>query len=827
MTQQMQHETKHGAIPVSVVVQTHWDREWYLPHQSFIARMLRVVEAVVDQLERDEIDSFLFDGQTAAMRDLLEHAEPALAARVLALTAAGRIVLGPWYVMADEFLASGEALLRNLELGLADAAALGSCQKVGYLPDTFGHVSQMPQMLALHGIGGAVLWRGADAEHSEFDWIGADGTRTPTIFLTQGYYQHPFNASGWSQALESYLAQIAPRSLAGHLLLTQGGDHLLPRAGLQQRIADFNGAQSRYRLAQSTLAAYADAAFAASAGRRQAIAGELRRNRQAFVLPDVLSTRRYLKRLNQHAEDRLLGEIEPLFAQLDIPLPVAYLEKCWRLLIEQQAHDSICGCSVDAVHDEMRTRYAILEQRLDALRERALADAGMISLSTAAGDPGAGDPFADDTNFTLFNPQPQRIDGWRSHTLFLKGERVAALTLARADGGAIECSLLDAVGHNELRSPLDDFPDPVQGWRYEVAIRTELQGLQSVACTLSPAVAAAPATAGKPFLDNAFMRLELDGGLLRWLDKASGAWSVDPLVLLSEFDAGDSYNFSPPPHQQQRLQNRYALIDARSAGPMQQMRLAVDMLLPASLHARERMVRCTGVLRLRLWQDRPGLDCRLDWDNQACDQRTRLLLPLAEGVDATFSDSAFSWERRPVVLAAYPQAPSRTEMPVCVNPSYSAVAAGALTFCHRAMQEYEVLEHAGRRWLGVTLVRSVGHLSRRDLVTRGVGAGPDLATPGAQCLGNETFDFIVGRHGGDALREARPLRRPALLLRGHGSRWRTPFEVAPGLEVTAVRPRAQGPAVRVFNPSDEAVAGVAPRRIAVFEAPAAAGGSDA
>jgi mannosylglycerate hydrolase len=813
MTQQA-HPGQQPAVPVGVVVQTHWDREWYLPHQSFIARMLRVVESIAGQLEAGQLDSFLFDGQTAAMEDLFEHAEAPLAARVRALAASGRIVLGPWYVMADEFLASGEALLRNLELGMRDAAALGSCQKVGYLPDTFGHVSQMPQMLAIAGIGSAVLWRGADAEHAEFDWVGLDGTVTPTIFLTEGYYQHPFNVDNWQQALNTYLARIAPRSLSGHLLLTQGGDHLLSRADLGERIAAFNASQSEYRVAQTTLADHVDAAVAASAGRRSRIAGELRRNRQAFVLPDVLSTRRYLKRLNQQAEDRLLGAIEPLFAQLDVPLPTAYLEKCWRILIQQQAHDSICGCSVDAVHDEMRTRYTLLDQRFDALVERAQADAGMIALAHADGH--ADGPFADFASFTLFNPQPHRVDGWRTYTLFLKGERAANLTIARVDGAPLDALVIDAAAHSELRSPLDDFPDPVHGWRYDVAIRTGLDGLQAAACTAAPCAQAPAVATSAAAIENDSVKLSFDGGALRWTDKASGRDTVDPLLVFSEFDAGDSYNFSPPPGQQQRLQNRYTLLATRGVGPLQEMVLAVAIVLPHSLQQRTTMVRSSGVLRVRLWQGRPSAECRLDWDNQARDQRTRLLMPVAPDLGHTRSDSAFSWEHRPVVLADYPLSVSRGEMPVCVNPSYSAVKAGDLSFCHRAMQEYEVLDHAGRRYLGVTLVRSVGWLSRRDLVTRGVGAGPDLATPGAQCIGTERFDFLVGRHDGDALREARLLRRPALLLRGHSGRWRAPFEIDPALEVAAVRPRAGGAELRVFNPTGATVAGVAPFGIATI-----------
>ncbi|MYN06744.1 glycoside hydrolase family 38 [Pseudoduganella aquatica] len=829
---------------VSVVVQTHWDREWYLPHQTFIARLIHVMDQVAGQLESGALQSFLFDGQTAAMEDLLGHCEPELAGRVRKLVREQRIVLGPWYVMADQFLCAGEALLRNLEIGIADAEALGNCQRVGYLPDTFGHISQMPQILASFGIHSAVMWRGVDISASEFDWHAPDGTVVPSVFLTQGYYQHPFNVENWQAALDTYLGQIGPRSQGAPLLLTQGGDHLVSTSHLAERIAQYNAAQPQYLLKQDTLAGYVDAALAAHPD-RIAVHGELRQNAQAFVLPDVLSTRRYLKRLNQEAEDRLLGVVEPLYAQLALPgaHPARYLEQCWRLLIQQQAHDSICGCSVDEVHTEMEGRYVLLSQKLDALTERAAAGAGMIALAAHAH---SGNPFADDGSFTLFNPQPHPFSGWQKHTLFLAGDAAGALDL-RGPEGAISHAILDVTPHSILRSPLDDFPDKLHGHLYRVAIRCELPGMGALACTAQPAAegrAAEGLATSAASIEHAATELRFADGRLYWTDKRSGATTSDPLALLHELDAGDSYNYSPPPQQSTVLQDRFELLGVRSNGPVQEMTLAIRMTVPARL-AEDRsgpsgQTENTGTLRLRLWEDSTAIECLLDWTNQACDQRTRLLLPVADTLAHTASDSAFSWEQRPVVLADYPAQPSRREMPVCVYPSYSAIAAGDLAFAHRAMQEYEVLQAGGRRWLGVTLVRSVGWLSRRDLVTRGVGAGPDLATPGAQCLGAERYEFSFSRVADAAespqqvLAQALRLRRAPVLLRGHSQQWRQPFELGnPALQNAALR-RMQVPAsgdaeleLRIWNPTgvpqELRTAGTAWRRVRADGTPAEGG----
>lgn len=806
---------------VGVVVQTHWDREWYFTREQFVARLLRVMTRVADQLESGRLEQFLFDGQVAALEDLLAHGEPELCARVLSLVRSGRIVLGPWYVMADEFLCSGESLWRNLELGMADALAHGNCQRVGYLPDSFGHVAQMPQILRQFGIDCAVLWRGVDTPHSEFDWVAPDGSTVGTLFLTQGYYQHPFNLADWQAALSRYLGLIAPKALSAHLLLTQGGDHLLPHAELAERMAEFNAGQQAYALVQEGLQAHAQRVLAATAGRRPSVQGELRDNAQAFVLPDVLSTRRYLKLAHQLAEDRLLGEIEPLFAMLDVPLPARALEQCWRTLLQQQAHDSICGCSADAVHREMVSRFEQLQQRLDGLHQQALLAGGLVSDEVAV-PPG---PFVDDTKFTLFNPLPQAREGGQTVTLFLAGEAAGALRVLDEQGRVLPSTVLSVMAAQEFHSPLDDFPDPLAGHRYELSLQCPLDGLQARRLRVEKAQGIDDEACTEIANPHYCIVLGADGEL-----QLHAQGRIQPLWLMSELDAGDSYNYAPPPQPERRRHARFELIGARRCGgtaDTQEMTLSITARLPAALDAQRQgpsadEVECRGELRLRLHGASRFIEARLTWHNAARDQRTRLVLPLHEKVSESWSDGAFAWQRRPLVLADYPAAPSRQEMPVAVNPSYSAIAAGRVHLAHRAMQEFELLAGDEGQALAVTLVRSVGWLSRRDLLTRGVGAGPDLATPEAQCLGEHQFDFRLGLLGQagelELLSEAQALRRPALLLRGHSDKWRAPQRLDNrALQVSSVRRRDQALELRVWNPTAEPQCGVKPFGIATLK----------
>jgi mannosylglycerate hydrolase len=646
-------------------------------------------------------------------------------------------------------------------------------------------------------------------------------------------------------------------------LLTHGGDHLAPSPHLAAHMAEFNGAQTQWRLVQSSLAEHVQAALSLAhlpsqhqpqhqPQLRSVLKGELRHNQQAFVLPDVLSTRRHLKLAHQSLEDRLLGEIEPLLAAVwpaqtaaNPPYPTAALARAWRCLIEQQAHDSICGCSLDAVHAEMQQRLVQLGQQLDALRQSALAAAGAITLHQHGADLGSAklDVFADDRGCTLFNPLPQQRSGWWVATVFLRGDAPQALQVQTVSGHPLLTGMLGATPHRELVSPLDDFPDPVIGHRVEIAVWADLPGLSALHLHLLPLPAQSDAMAAVDQLDNAAWHVGLDStGQLCLSDKLQGLGTPLRVALLSELDAGDSYNFSPPAQDHQTVATAWQVVSGRRGSHWQEIVLHIEMTLPGAL-SEDRVGRSAhsvvnhGRLRLRLLGDGPDLQAQLTWHNQAEDQRTRLLLEwpertaqaaqsttgttrttrttdpadTADTADWAFtahSDTAFDWGQRAMPVVQIPDKPSRQEMPVVVQPSHSAISAGPWHIAHRALQEFEHVHRADAHWLGLSLVRSVGWLSRRDLRTRGVGAGPDIATPGAQCIGEHVFDFVLQAHAAGAashtaLQAAANLRRPPILLRGHAKPVSTPVDIGnTTLQTSALRRHAQGCLeLRIWNPT--------------------------
>lgn len=362
-----------------VVPHTHWDREWYRTHEQFRARLVTLVDDLLDLLEGDPAFShFLLDGQTIVLDDYLE-VRPGARPRLEKLAREGRLAVGPWHVLPDEWLVSGEALIRNLRTGLERARAFGGAMPVGYVPDQFGHVGQLPQLFAGFGLDAAVLWRGVGAgvERLLFAWEAPDGTRLPTVYLLHGYgnaVHLPSDPDALAARLAAEAASLARHSDGAALLFMNGSDHETPDPRLP---AALEAALARLPDTTAEIGSLARYVALARAEAREPLPvhrGELRSGLRSPLLPGCASARMPQKRA-EFANDRLLTRwLEPLAAWLGALGGDADPERlgfAWRVALENHPHDSVCGCSIDAVHEQMETRYRrvaeIVGERLEAV----------------------------------------------------------------------------------------------------------------------------------------------------------------------------------------------------------------------------------------------------------------------------------------------------------------------------------------------------------------------------------------------------------------------------------------------------------------------------
>lgn len=367
-----------------VVPHTHWDREWYLPFEQFRLRLGMVVDGVLDTLERDaSFTSFTLDGQAILLEDYLD-VRPENEGRLRALLAAGRLEVGPSYVLPDEILVGGESLVRNLLLGRRVCRRFGvDPSGAGYLPDSFGHPAQLPQILAGFGIRTFLFSRGMGDEIDEvgvvFRWRAGPAEIVACQMLP--HYDN-FARLTWHHDAEERLHAIVDAfgelvRAAGEdeIVLANGSDHLavepeLPEilAGLEQTFgAAFRiGRYDEHRPTPDGLPVHE---------------GELVGSRLQNVLRGVNSARLYLKRANERAERRLVS-IETAAAlrtlRENAPYPAADLRLAWRDLLRNHPHDSICGCSCDEVHRDMLARFEQLERTLDYVAPEALGVGGAL-----------------------------------------------------------------------------------------------------------------------------------------------------------------------------------------------------------------------------------------------------------------------------------------------------------------------------------------------------------------------------------------------------------------------------------------------------------------
>lgn len=394
-----------------LISHTHWDREWYLPFQQFRLKLVALMDKLLDLLAADpEFRYFMLDGQTIVLDDYLAI-RPERESEIRAYVQAGRLLVGPWHILPDEFLVSPEATVRNLLQGQRTAARFGRRMEVGYIPDPFGHIGQMPQVLRGFGIETAALRRGLADEPCELIWQAPDGSSVFLAYLRDGYdnaYPYPLSRpedlEPFFDGVRRLRDSLLPHTATGHVLLMHGTDHMEPQPLTSTALAQAAEKLPGDALVHSTLP-HCIAAIREELRRRGAqppvVEGELRNPRRHHLLPGVLSARMWIKQRNRACETLLERWAEPFSAWASwgpgesprpAPNPQAFLRHAWRLLMECHPHDSICGCSVDQVHEEMRRRFDQVEQVGEALTGQALgAIAAAVDTTSLPPSPAKGE----------------------------------------------------------------------------------------------------------------------------------------------------------------------------------------------------------------------------------------------------------------------------------------------------------------------------------------------------------------------------------------------------------------------------------------------------
>ncbi len=787
------------------VVHTHWDREWYQSFQRMRARLLTMMDKMLAQLESGALPCFHFDGQTIVLEDYLE-VRPDSARRIAKLVKTGKLQIGPWYLLADSFLASGEALIRNLEIGTRIARRFGKCAETGYLPDQFGHAAQLPQILAGFGLKAGVVFRGVGREvnRNRFIWEALDGSAMFMVFLPFGYSN---GASLPTDSVDATIARVSEiaareREFAGGapILVMNGNDHAEPDAAVIARLKEARG-RAPFAAEVGTLDEYTKRLAELPIDGTTRVHGELRSPTRSNLTPGVSSSRAWIKQRDFENSYLIERIADPLIAMAALTTEAddmtALLEVAWRTAIQNHPHDSICGCSIDQVHQDMRYRFDQAAMIGEIVARRA-SNAALSSRSSGApaiavfnptfarralvtGETEVEDPHASyvaiDSNGRAAPVAINVARLARPFEIELKGADFKGLiTGAQVMGQYVNRFELERDGDNRFdlrmfvsRSPSGDL-DPNEFRRRilevpdEAVIRIRATSaaraqVTFVADALTQAgfslyrleradAVAGRAASGSESIENEFFRLSPSARGLK-IDDLKNDRAIE-ICFEDDGDRGDEYNFDPvtdsPPI------TAPASISARvieRGAVRSRIAFSIVLNLPAGL-TKDRKLRAPETVEVpiqltaTIYAGLERVDFEAEMDNRARDHRMRVALSTPIAAMESISDTNFGVVRRSIDPAEpagvteeiYPTAPHRT---------FTAVESAELSVAimSRGIYETEARRDAAGTTILLTLLRCVGWLSRGDLKMRRGDAGPEFETPDAQEIARHRFQFAV------------------------------------------------------------------------------------
>jgi alpha-mannosidase len=762
----------------------HWDIEWYLPFHSFRFWLVKSLDRLLKPVSQQPgFKTFVFDGQVAPIDHYLE-VRPENEAAIRKLIKTGKLSVGPFYTQYDEWLTGPEAIVRNCLYGDRRAREFGAVMKAGYLPDNFGHPLQMPQILDGFGLKSLIFMRGmperSDAVGDQFYWVGLDGTRILGVHLPHSYanaHAVGSKANAWwppyfraaafgeytqtpeflhhgardtdlQKGVEGLVAaakRSEPGCHSGVIPLANGCDSAVPQETIAELIALANTQQDEFKFVHGNCADLTQAILERGAG-LQEFTGELWGGKYMTLLTGAITTRSYLKQANFVSEALLERYAEPLsaLAALDgAAWPARQLEEAWRWLFLNQAHDGIHGSSADPVHEAMVQRFNAAKQIAVGLTHEALA------VLAARRD----DPQETGRLILAFNPsgnavEPVVVDTW------LHGYDPLKQVLTDDGGRPLPVQVVANPWAAEQESKDASWTPPwPDGNPTHVLVATQVPpgGLATLRLREGQAPKATPpGKLTETSIENEHLRVSFKLGALEVYDKLTRRRYPGLNVIEDEADRGDAWDFSEPWLKNAILSSADVPATCRlvESGPVRAtLEITTRMLLPKRLVGEKRSrekVETLLVTKVSLCRGARRVDVSLTFDNQACDHRLRLKCPTGLPSETVMSQGHFGILQRPIRnpdegKTGWSQPPPTT-FPF---REWVAVESGrhGLAVACRGLYEYESRTGSTGVDLYVTLQRGYGRMGRANFKTRGGAVSPTIPTPGAQCLGPQTFDY--------------------------------------------------------------------------------------
>lgn len=739
-------------MKVFTYLHTHWDREWYRTFEEFRIRFVEVFDDIIKKLENNEFEQFYLDGQTVVIEDLLDI-YPEKEKYIKELISQKKLLIGPWYTLSDEFLVSGESLIRNLFYGLRDAKKFGTTDFCGYLPDAFGHSQGMIDILASFGIQNAVLARGAGELPAVFVWKSKSGAQVNAIHLIGGYFQDALHHNNFD-CLKNILEKNLEKSCEDAILLPVGADHLGACDSFHSKL---NNLDKNFIIQEGGLFDYLDLDFK----NLQVCQNELRDNSCNFILSGTYSSRGQLKRQNTllTAKIKKIESFLALHPTFDMNV-APILDYTWRLLLQNHAHDSICGCSLDEVHQEMITRNKKISHILDTLENKAI--------TMLEGD----SPMCFNTSGFEYSGV---VKFYTTKKLKNKGFEL------------VECKkdFPQQILQNIQKIPVSE--DLCKIYTYITTVNN-LKPLQYQA--LEP-VLSGDLKYSENSIENGYFLLEIDKNCLNLTDKKTGKKYSDFVHFTDVADVGDSYNFSPLVPDKPIMANLSGF-KIKNGQHQIILELKHTLKIPAKTTKKRsnKTISHVFLTKIVIENNSPLLKFITKFENKSENHLIQVRFNLEKPILETVSEDSIGTIKRKFNpdydLQKVASAKPFQELLTNFAPMQRFVRAHDLAIFTKGLHEYEIAQNQ----LCISLLRCVGMLSGRNLHTRYNPAGPTIPAVEAQSLGEHTVEYAVsfGCDDIDSYKLADKYFEPIITFCGEKSFFKSPsFELNPNLYLLACK----------------------------------------
>jgi len=745
---------------VHVIPHTHWDREWYFTTSRSKVYLLKDLQDVIKKLEQDrDYDRFVLDGQASLIEEYLKW-RPLDFNRVKQLVLDGKLIIGPWYTQTDQFVISGESIVRNLQTGINICRQFGDYMNVGYVPDSFGQESNMPQIYDQFGIKDTFLWRGVPDEkvsNTEFIWRGEDGTTTNVYRIPFGYFiGGTIDETKLDRVMyEEPFKTVVKKATTNNVAFPNGFDQAPPRENLPEVIQKLNDENDEFEFKLSSIQEYIDAVKEESPILEE-FSGELTNGKNMRVHKTIYSSRSDLKKLNTELQFYLVNILEPLLAlgdQFEIEYPKEAVTDIWKLMFENAAHDSIGSCVSDTTNEDIYMRYkqvrdisvSLVEITLRQISTRIKKDKLPISL-------------------TAFNTLPEKRTSVVKKTFYVPSKRFEIVDL---EENKVEYAIDSIVDQTEYildqtiqLNPGKEIYIPEKVYEvtaYIYVLDVSPIGYKQFFIKSTENEGSRLIETKDRSIDNNLFNIKVhDNGSLKIKDKKTGKVYDNQGVLEENGDGGDSFNYSPAKDDLViHSTDQKNKINVQHSNIVDTINIKYNFALPKNLKERANKQLTTNMdveVQISLEQNSKIIKFKIKVDNREIDDH-RLCVLFDTGISSKVSiaDEQFGTIQRPVYLEEEMKDWNENkvawnERPISIETCQSFVSLAdsnhSFSIFPKGVREYEIIGDSFSV-IRLTLFRTYGMMGKEDLLYRpGRASGEKtIATPNAELHEILEFDF--------------------------------------------------------------------------------------